>query len=134
MNEMTNIKLNIIDNFKDHPFLVIEDDSLYELVNSVKENGLLNPLVVRPKENRYELISGHRRKRALEILGIDNADCYIKKLDDNEATIYMVDSNIYRERLLPSEKAYAYKMKIEAIKPKVKKSNFDTNCVKVKKQ
>ena len=124
MNEITNIKLNLIDSFKEHPFLVIEDDSLYELVNSIKENGLLNPLVVRPKEDRYELISGHRRKRALEILNIDNANCFIKELDNNEATIYMVDSNIYRERLKKKKKAYAYKMKLEAIKHQGKKKQL----------
>ena len=122
MKKVVKIDLRKVDAFKDHPFKVENDETLKELRNSVKENGLLNPLVVRKKENdRYEMISGHRRKLALELNGIYEADAYIEELDDNEATIYMVDSNIYRNKILPSEKAFAYKMKLDAIKHQGKK-------------
>lgn len=125
MKEMTKIKLSDIDSFENHPFKVIKDDSLNELITSIRENGLLNPLVVRRKENgRFEMISGHRRKLALELNGIEEADCYIEKLNDDEAIIYMVDSNIYRNKILPSEKAFAYKMKLEAIKHQGKKKKL----------
>ena len=115
--KITKIKIENIESFKNHPFLVNNDDSLMELAKSIKENGLLNPLIVREKGNgKYEMISGHRRKLALELNGIDEAEAYIKELTDEEATICMVDSNMYREKILPSEKAFAYKMKLEAIK------------------
>lgn len=124
--------LRKIDSFKDHPFKVENNESLKELRNSIKENGLLTPLVVRKKENgRFEMISGHRRKLALELNGIREADCYIEELNDNEAVIYMVDSNIYRNKILPSEKAFAYKMKLEAIKHQGKKRHFYTTCAEV---
>ena len=88
-----------------------------ELVHSIKENGLLNPMIVRKKDNgRYEMISGHRRKTALEILGISESEVIVKELNDDDATIFMVDSNMYRERILPSERAFAYKMKMDEIK------------------
>ena len=93
------VKLNIteIDEFNNHPFQVNNDESLKQLMKSIKLNGLLNPLIVRPKENgRYELISGHRRKFAMELLGIKEVSVIIKNLSDDEATIYMVDSNMYR--------------------------------------
>lgn len=125
MKEIIKIDLRKIDSFKEHPFRVENDESLKELRNSIKENGLLNPLVVRKKENgRFEMISGHRRKLALELNGITEADCYIEELNDNEAVIYMVDSNIYRNKILPSEKAFAYKMKLEAIKHQGKKKTL----------
>ncbi len=93
------------------------DVSLYELADSIKENGLLNPIVVRKKQNgRYELISGHRRKLAMELIGMTEVDACIKQLNDDEAIIFMVDSNMYREKILPSEKAFAYKMKLDAMK------------------
>ena len=114
------ISLDLIDDFKNHPFKVVEDESLKELADSINENGLLEPLVVRRKENgRYEMLSGHRRKKALE--------CNIKNLSDDEATILMVDSNIYREKIFPSEKAFAYKMKLEAIKHQGKKKSLVHN-------
>lgn len=125
MKQIIKIDLRKIDSFKDHPFKVENNESLKELRNSIKENGLLNPLVVRKKENgRFEMISGHRRKLALELNGITEADCYIEELNDNEAVIYMVDSNIYRNKILPSEKAFAYKMKLEAIKHQGKKKTL----------
>ena len=122
MKEIVKVKLRDIDSFENHPFKVNKDDSLNELITSIRENGLLNPLVVRKKENgRFEMISGHRRKLALELNGIEKADCYIEDLNDDEAIIYMVDSNIYRNKILPSEKAFAYKMKLDAIKHQGKK-------------
>lgn len=132
MKQFVKIELRKIDSFKDHPFRVENDESLKELKSSIKEHGLLNPLVVSEKENgRYEMISGHRRKLALELNGITEANCYIEELNDDEATIYMVDSNIYRNKILPSEKAFAYKMKLEAIKHQGKKSHFCTICAEV---
>ena len=130
MNEEL-LELSLIDSFRNHPFLVQEDESLFELMNSIKENGLINPLIVRKKEDRYELISGHRRKKALELLNIDKARCIIKELTDEEAIIYLVDSNIYRSKLLYSEKAYAYKMRLDAINHQGKKRNFYTVCAEV---
>jgi len=121
MKEMVKIKLSDIDSFENHPFKINKDDFLNELIVSIRENGLLNPLVVRKKNNgRFEMISGHRRKLALELNGVEEADCFIEDLDD-EAIIYMVDSNIYRSKILPSEKAFAYKMKLDAIKHQGKK-------------
>jgi len=116
------ISLDLIDDFNNHPFKVNDDESLKELADSINENGLLEPLVVRKKENgRYEMLSGHRRKKALQLIGISEIECKIKDLSDDEATIYMVDSNLYREKVFPSEKAFAYKMKLEAIKHQGKK-------------
>ena len=124
MNKIESIKLDRIDSFKNHPFQVNNDDSLKELANSIKTNGLLNPLTVRKKDNgRYELISGHRRKMAMELIGITETSAYIKELGDDEATIEMVDSNMYREKILPSEKAFAYKMKLDAMKHQGKTSD-----------
>ncbi len=129
MKKVIKIDLRMIDLFKNHPFRVENDESLNELRMSIKENGLLNPLVVRRKENgRYEMISGHRRKLALELNGIYEASCYVEELNDDEATIYMVDSNIYRNKILPSEKAFAYKMKLEAIKHQGKKTLLHRMC------
>ena len=117
MSEYKKIKLSEIDSFKNHPYKVERDESFNELMDSIKSTGLLTPLIVRPKENgRYEIISGHRRKLALELLGEKEVSVNIKELSDEDATILMVDSNISRERILPSEKAFAYKMKYDAIK------------------
>ena len=122
MSELKKVKLSEIDDFNNHPFKVIKDNSFYELVDSIKENGLLTPLIVRKKEDgRYELISGHRRKQALEVLGVLECEVEIRDLDNDEAIILMVDSNLYRNNILPSEKAFAYKMKLEAIRHQGKK-------------
>ena len=103
--------------FKDHPFRVVDDDHMMETVESVKEYGVLVPIIVRPLEDGlYEIVSGHRRKRACELAGIDEIPVIIRDLDDDEATIIMVDSNLQRETILPSERAKAYQMKLEAIK------------------
>ena len=128
MNEIIKIKISEIDDFKNHPYKVELGDELNDLVESIKLNGLLVPIVVRRKENdRYELLSGHRRKKVYEILGLEEIDAIIKDLNDDESTIFMVDSNIYRERVLPSEKAFAYRMKMEAMKHQGKTScHYDT--------
>lgn len=125
MRKLVKLELWDIVPFKDHPFKVEKDESFKELLESIKDNGLLEPLLVRPtEEGRYELISGHRRKLALELLGYKEAECYVEELTDDEATIKMVDSNIYRNIILPSEKAFAYKMKLEAIKHQGKKNKL----------
>ena len=122
MKKIVKLELCYIIPFENHPFAVKKDDSFQELKESIKENGLLEPLLVRPiKYGRYELISGHRRKLALELNGIKEANCYVEDLTDDEAVIKMVDSNIHRTLILPSEKAFAYKMKLEAIKHQGKK-------------
>ena len=102
--------------FKNHPFRVVDDNHMMETVESVKEYGVLVPVIVRPLEDGlYEIVSGHRRKRACELAGIDEIPVIIRDLDDDEATIIMVDSNLQRETILPSERAKAYQMKLEAL-------------------
>lgn len=133
MNKIVEIELSKIDSFKNHPFKVNNDESLKELSKSIKENGLLNPLLVRKKENgRYELISGHRRKLAMENMGLTKANAIVKDLTYEEAIVEMVDSNMYRDKILPSEKAYAYKMKLDAMKHQGKKiKTSDNECPKL---
>ena len=110
------IDLNLIDDFKDHPFKVIDNDELKSLEESIRNSGVLSPAIVRKKEDgRYEMVSGHRRKFACNKLGLVTIPCIVKDLSDDEATIFMVDSNLQREKLLPSEKAFAYKMKMDAL-------------------
>lgn len=111
------IDISLIDNFKDHPFKVLDNDDMKSLKESIKTSGVLSPVIIREKEDgRYEMLSGHRRMFACKSLGIDKIKCIIKNLSDDEATIFMVDSNLQREKLLPSEKAFAYKMKLDALK------------------
>lgn len=111
------IKLDNIVPFQNHPFKVIDDEKMDELVNSIRMNGVLTPVIVRPIENgQYEMISGHRRMHAAALAGLDAIPTFIRELSDDDATIIMVDANLQREELLPSEKAFAYKMKLEAIK------------------
>lgn len=111
--------------FKDHPFRVLDDEKMQETVESIRGYGVLNPAIVRPRQPYgYEIIAGHRRKRACEILGLDKMPCIIRELSDEEATIIMVDSNIQRDELLPSEKAFAYKMKLDAVKKQGKRRDL----------
>lgn len=111
------IDISKIRDFPNHPFKVIDDEKMDALVESIKERGVLSPAIVRPKEDgTYEMISGHRRKHASKRAGLKTLKCLVKDLTDDEATILMVDSNIQREEILPSEKAFAYKMKLDAIK------------------
>ena len=108
-----------IDGFPEHPFHVDMDDAMREMVESVKRFGVLSPAVARQKEDgRYELISGHRRKKACELAGMECMPVIVRNMDRDEAIIFMVDSNLQRERLLPSEKAFSYKMKLDAMKRK----------------
>ena len=115
--KIENIDIKLIDNFKDHPFKVLDNDELKTLEDSIKTNGLMEAVILRPKKDgRYEMISGHRRLLACKKLGLESIPSRVRNLTDYEAIIYMVDSNLHREKLLPSEKAYAYKMKLEAMK------------------
>ena len=111
------IEISRIHSFKNHPFKVLDDGKMQDLVDSVKENGVLTPVLIRPTANdQYEMISGHRRMHAAVIAGLTTIPAIIRELSDDEAVIAMVDANIQREELLPSEKAYAFKMKLDAMK------------------
>ena len=122
------INISDISDFPEHPFKVNDDDKMKEMVKSVKEYGVILPVIVRPKENgTYEMISGHRRKRACELAGVKQIRCIVKDLSNDEATILMVDSNIQREEILPSEKAFAYKMKLDAMKHQGKNMDLEEN-------
>ena len=126
------VDISLIDDFKEHPFKVAVNDELLNLEKSIKDNGVLNPVIVRKKDDgRYEMISGHRRKFACNRIGYDKIPCIIKDLTDDEATIYMVDSNLQREKLLPSEKAFAYKMKYDALKKSRDVNQFVTTACQV---
>ena len=117
LSKIRDIPLELIDDFPGHPFKVRDDEDMIQLVESVKERGVITPATVRPKEDgRYELVSGHRRKRACEIAGFDTLRCEVVDLDQDAATILMVESNFQRSQILPSEKAFAYKMRLEAMK------------------
>lgn len=120
------LPLDTLHSFSGHPFKVLDDDKMQEMVQSIREYGVLNPLLVRPKgSGGYELISGHRRKHACELAGIKTAPCMVREIDDDEATLLMVDSNIQREELLYSEKAFAYKMKLDAMKRRAGRPRAD---------
>ncbi len=115
--ETKNIPIGFIDDFPNHPFKVMDDEEMYDLVQSIKEYGLITPVVVRQKKDgRYELISGHRRKKACIYAGFEEIRAEVIELDDDEATLYMIDANLQRTKILPSEKAFAYKMQLEAMK------------------
>ena len=119
------IPIELIDDFPDHPFLVKDDESMDQLIKSIQMNGVLNPVIARKKEGeRYELISGHRRKHACEKLGIKQIPIIVRELSRDEAVIEMVDSNLQREHILPSEKAKAYKMKMDALKRQGKRTDL----------
>lgn len=117
ISKIRDIPLTEIDDFPDHPFKVRDDEDMAQLIESIKERGVITPATVRQKaDGRYELISGHRRKRACELAGFDTLRCEVVELNRDEATILMVESNYQRSQILPSEKAYAYKMRLEAMK------------------
>ena len=116
LSKIRDIPLELIDDFPDHPFNVRDDEDMIQLVESVKERGIITPATVRQKEDgRYELISGHRRKRACELAGFEALRCEVVDLDRDAATVLMVESNYQRSQILPSEKAFAYKMRLEAM-------------------
>ena len=117
LSKIREIPISEIDEFPDHPFKVLMDEDMEQLVESVKRNGVMTPATVRLKEDgRYELVSGHRRKKACELAGLETLKCEVKELTRDEAIIIMVESNLQRSTILPSEKAFAYKMRLEAMK------------------
>ena len=117
LDKIRDIPLDMIDDFPDHPFQVRDNEDMQQLVDSIKSRGVLTPAVLRQKEDgRYEIVSGHRRKRACELAGLDTLRSEIKDLTRDEAIIYMVESNFQRSSILPSEKAFSYKMRLEAMK------------------
>lgn len=114
LSKIRDIPLELIDEFPDHPFKVRDDEDMQQLVASIKERGVITPATVRQKEDgRYELVSGHRRKRASELAGFETLRCEVVDLNRDEATILMVESNFQRSQILPSEKAFAYKMRLD---------------------
>lgn len=118
LEQIVEVRIDKLKNFEKHPFKVV-DEVLEELTTSIIENGITTPLIVRPlKDGNYEIVSGHRRKRVCELLGIMKLPCIVRDMSRDEAIIQMVDSNIQREEVLPSERAFAYKMKLDAIKRK----------------
>ena len=122
-----------ISDFPNHPFKVKQDEAMAEMVDSVKQYGVLVPALVRPKaDGSYEMIAGHRRKCAATLAGITEMPCIVRNLTDDEATIIMVDSNLQRETILPSEKAFAYKMKLEAIKRQGQRSDLTSTPLEPK--
>ena len=133
LSKIRDIPLELIDDFPDHPFKVRDDEDMIQLVESVKEQGVITPATVRQKEDgRYELISGHRRKRACELAGFENLRCEVVDLDRDAATVLMVESNYQRSQILPSEKAFAYKMRLEAMKRQGQRSDLTSSPVGTK--
>ena len=130
LSKIRDIPLTEIDDFPDHPFKVRDDEDMAQLVESVKERGVITPATVRQKEDgRYELISGHRRKRACELAGFETLRCEVVDLNRDEATILMVESNYQRSQILPSEKAFAYKMRLEAMKRQGERTDLTSRPV-----
>ncbi len=124
------IPLKDLHGFRDHPFKVPDDERMEQMIESIRENGIIHPGLARPRDTGgYELISGHRRKHAAEIAGLETMPLVIKELTDDEAIIVMVDANLQREEILPSEKAFAYKMKLEAIKRQGKRTDLTSGQV-----
>ena len=123
------IEIEKIRPFKDHPFKVLDDEKMQDLIESIRVNGILSPVLIRPVGNdRYEMVSGHRRMHAAQVLGLERIPAIIREMTDDEATVKMVDSNIQREELLPSEKAFAYKMKLEAMKRSAGRPSKENSC------
>lgn len=117
LSKIRDIPLGLIDDFPDHPFKVRDDEDMLQLIESIRDRGVITPATVRQKEDgRYELISGHRRKRACEMAGFQTLRCEVVAMSRDEATILMVESNFQRSKILPSEKAFAYKMRLDAMK------------------
>ena len=133
LEKIRDIPLDLIDDFPDHPFHVRDDEDMVQLVESIKTNGVLTPAVLRQKEDgRYEVVSGHRRKRACELAGLTTLRSEIKDLTRDEAVVYMVESNFQRTTILPSEKAFAYKMRLEAMKRQGKRTDLTSSPVGTK--
>ncbi len=126
------VPISLIDDFAEHPFQVRDDEDMERLVQSIDNNGVLNPVILRKNGERYELIAGHRRKHACLRLGISGIPAIVRELSRDEAVVEMVDSNLQREHILPSEKAYAYKMKMDAMKRQGQRTDL-TSCPMVTK-
>ena len=129
---MTNISINKLHEFKDHPYQVLDNEEMNSLIESVQQQGIMTPLIVRPLENttdEYEIISGHRRFRAAQKAGLAEVPAFIRPVSRDEAAIMVVDSNLHREHILPSEKAYAYKLKLEAMSRQGYRSDLTSNQV-----
>ena len=129
---MTNISINQLHPFKDHPYKVLDNDEMNSLIESVQEHGVMSPLIVRPLEgttDQYEIISGHRRFRAAQKAGLSEVPAFIRPVSRDEAAIMLVDSNLHREHILPSEKAFAYKMKAEALKHQGRRTDLTSGQI-----
>ena len=129
---MTNISINKLHEFRDHPYQVLDNDEMNSLIESVQQQGIMSPLIVRPLEgttDEYEIISGHRRFRAAQKAGLSKVPAFIRPVSRDEAAVMLVDSNLHREHLLPSEKAFAYKMKLEAMSRQGYRSDLTSNQV-----
>ena len=123
------IPIELIDDFPDHPFKVRDDEDMMQLVESVKERGIITPVTLRPKEDgRYEIVSGHRRKKACELAGFETVKAEVREMTRDEAIILMVESNFQRSQILPSEKAFAYKMRLEAMKRQAGRPSKDNSA------
>ena len=132
---MTNISINKLHEFKDHPYQVLDNDEMNRLIESVQQQGIMTPLIVRPLEgttDEYEIISGHRRFRAAQKAGLAEVPAFIRPVSRDEAAIMVVDSNLHREHLLPSEKAFAYKLKYDALKRQGKRTDLTSSQVGTK--
>lgn len=125
--QVQEIRIEQLTGFKNHPFQVKDNEELQALCDSIREYGVLSPLLARPVEHGYEIVSGHRRRAAALKLGLDKLPVLVREMTDDEATILMVDSNIQRENLLPSEKAFAYKMKFDALKHQGKRNDLTSD-------
>ena len=135
LSKIRDIPISEIDEFPDHPFKVLMDEDMEQLVDSIKRNGVMTPATVRLKEDgRYELISGHRRKKACELAGLDTLKCEVKEFSRDEAIIVMVESNLQRTTILPSEKAFAYKMRLEAMNRQGQRSDLTSSPLATKLQ
>ena len=127
------IPIDLMDDFPDHPFKVEMDDDMRALIESINNNGVIDPLILRVKEDgRYEIIAGHRRKKACEYLGIKEAPAETRRMSREEATILMIESNLHRSHILPSEKAFAYKMRLDAIKQQGTRSDLTSSQLETK--
>ena len=132
---MTNISINKLHEFRDHPYQVLDNDEMSSLIESVQQQGIMTPLIVRPLEDttdEYEIISGHRRFRAAQKAGLAEVPAFIRPVSRDEAAIMVVDSNLHREHLLPSEKAFAYKLKYDALKRQGKRTDLTSSQVATK--
>ena len=135
LERVRNISISELVPFKDHPFKVVDDEAMLRTTESIAQYGVLTPLIARPLEDgSYEIISGHRRAHAAEMAGLTEVPVLVRQMDDDAATVLMVDSNLQRENILPSERAYAYKMKLEAMKHQCERSDLTSRQVGEKSQ